>query len=248
MVTHEGGTIPEENLTNYNADRVKTLGESILGLTLGCAQCHDHKFDPITQKEYYQLFAFFNTLDDRGLDGNGGVNPGPSFAAHTVLRTGEEPSLRPQIAALKAELARPDEGVLRAWERRQHALLDARGRGLELHPLKILKVSTPNRGAGFDMEDGNRVRLRQVGEPGGVRHLDANCPSWSEPVTGLRVVVHPLPELPGGGWGSGPVDPRRTRRAARPAAAGKAAEAPRPTSPGRLRHHRRARSCSPPSP
>ena len=94
MVTHEGGTIPEENLTNYNADRVKTLGESILGLTLGCAQCHDHKFDPITQKEYYQVFAFFNTLDDRGLDGDAGVNPGPSVAARTVLRTGEEPGLR----------------------------------------------------------------------------------------------------------------------------------------------------------
>ena len=71
MVTHEGGTIPEENLTNYNADRIKTLGESILGLTLGCAQCHDHKYDPITQREYYQMFAFYNSLSDKGLDGNG---------------------------------------------------------------------------------------------------------------------------------------------------------------------------------
>src|SRR6266481_255140 len=59
MVTHEGGTIPEENLTNYNVDRVKTLGESMLGLTLGCAQCHDHKFDPITQKDYYRFMAAF---------------------------------------------------------------------------------------------------------------------------------------------------------------------------------------------
>ena len=219
MVTHEGGTIPEENLTNYNADRVKTLGESILGLTLGCAQCHDHKFDPITQKEYYQLFAFFNTLDDRGLDGNGGVNPGPSLAAHTVLRTSEEPSLRTQIAGLKAELARPDLAVLQAWERRQHALLDARGKGLELHPVKILKVSTPNRGAGFDMEDGNRVRLRQVGDLAAL-DVSTQLPDLSAPVTGLRVVVHPLPELPGGGWGSGPVEPRRARRA-RPAPGGK---------------------------
>ncbi len=88
MVTHEGGTIPEENLTNYNADRVKTLGEAVLGLTLGCAQCHDHKFDPITQKDYYQMFAFFNSLSDNGLDGNGGVNPGPFASAKTVLRTG----------------------------------------------------------------------------------------------------------------------------------------------------------------
>ena len=51
MITHEGGTIPEENLTNYVADRVKTTGEVFLGLTLGCAQCHDHKYDPITQRD-----------------------------------------------------------------------------------------------------------------------------------------------------------------------------------------------------
>ena len=65
-VTHEGGTIPEENLVNYVVDRVKTTGESIMGLTTGCGQCHDHKYDPLKQVEYYQLFAFFNTLDDRG--------------------------------------------------------------------------------------------------------------------------------------------------------------------------------------
>ena len=128
MVTHEGGTIPEENLTNYNADRVKTLGESILGLTLGCAQCHDHKFDPITQKEYYQLFAFFNTLEDRGLDGNGGVNPGPSVTAHTVLRTGEEPGLRAQIAALEPSLPGPMRRCFRPGSSASAALLDARGK------------------------------------------------------------------------------------------------------------------------
>src|SRR5262249_38495135 len=128
MVTHEGGTIPAENLTNYNADRVKTLGESILGLTLGCAQCHDHKFDPSTQGDYYRLFGFFNTLGDRGLDGDGGVNPGPYVRARTVLRTGEGPQLREQIAALTAELARPDAKLLHAWEQRQRATLAARGK------------------------------------------------------------------------------------------------------------------------
>ena len=76
MITHEGGTIPAENLTNYVADRVKTTGEVFLGLTMGCAQCHDHKYDPISQKEYYQFFAFFNELEDRGLDGNAGSQLG----------------------------------------------------------------------------------------------------------------------------------------------------------------------------
>src|SRR5258706_2198208 len=115
MVTHEGGTIPEESLTNYNVDRVKTLGESVLGLTLGCAQCHDHKFDPITQKDYYRMYAFFNTLSDKGLDGNAGVNPGPMIRARTVLRTDEEPIVRAQIAALEAELAEPDKDALARW-------------------------------------------------------------------------------------------------------------------------------------
>ena len=50
MNTHEGGTIPEENLANYNVDRVKTFGEAMLGLTLGCCQCHDHKYDPLKQR------------------------------------------------------------------------------------------------------------------------------------------------------------------------------------------------------
>jgi hypothetical protein len=94
MVTHEGGTIPAENLTNYNADRVKTLGEAVLGLTVGCAQCHDHKYDAITQKDYYSLFAYFNTLNDVGLDGNSGVNPRPYLKTKTFLQTGEEEPLR----------------------------------------------------------------------------------------------------------------------------------------------------------
>src|SRR5262249_47633717 len=125
MVTHEGGTIPAENLTDYNADRVKTLGESVLGLTLGCAQCHDHKFDPVTQRDYYRLFAFFNTLGDRGLDGDAGIDPNPFIQARTVLRTGEEPRLREQITGLKADLARPDETLLHAWERRACGALRA---------------------------------------------------------------------------------------------------------------------------
>src|SRR4029078_13444491 len=89
MNAHEGGTIPEENLTNYNVDRVKTFGESMLGLTLGCCQCHDHKYDPLKQRDYYQIYAYFNTLSDIGLDARRGIAPRPSIKATTVLKTGE---------------------------------------------------------------------------------------------------------------------------------------------------------------
>ena len=118
MNTHEGGTIPEENLTNYNVDRVKTFGESMLGLTLGCCQCHNHKFDPLTQKDYYQIYAYFNSLSDVGLDGDRGIDSKPSIEAKTVLQTGEEPELQKQIAALKEKLAHPNDARSRPMDRR----------------------------------------------------------------------------------------------------------------------------------
>jgi mono/diheme cytochrome c family protein len=72
MINFEGGAIPEEYQTAYIVDRVNTTGTVWLGLSVGCAQCHDHKFDPITQKEYYQLFAFFHNVPENGLDGSKG--------------------------------------------------------------------------------------------------------------------------------------------------------------------------------
>jgi Protein of unknown function (DUF1553)/Protein of unknown function (DUF1549)/Concanavalin A-like lectin/glucanases superfamily/Planctomycete cytochrome C len=65
--TNEGGSIEEEFRTEYVLDRVNTFGTAMLGLTLECARCHDHKFDPISQRDYYSLFAFFNNIDESGL-------------------------------------------------------------------------------------------------------------------------------------------------------------------------------------
>ncbi len=62
----EGGIIPEEYAVEYVVDRVDTTATVWLGLTLGCARCHSHKFDPITQEEFYQLFAFFNNVPENG--------------------------------------------------------------------------------------------------------------------------------------------------------------------------------------
>ena len=66
----EGGAIDEEWRTEYVIDRVETMGTVWMGLTLSCARCHDHKYDPITQKEFYELFAFFNNLDEKGFINN----------------------------------------------------------------------------------------------------------------------------------------------------------------------------------
>jgi len=68
--TEEGGVIPEEYRIEYIIDKTKTFGKGILGLTVECAQCHDHKYDPISQKDYYQLFAFFNNTKEVGYEGD----------------------------------------------------------------------------------------------------------------------------------------------------------------------------------
>ena len=70
VTTNEGGTIPEEFYVRNVIDRVETTGQVFMGLTLGCAVCHEHKYDPISQTEFYQLFAFFNNIDGSAMDGN----------------------------------------------------------------------------------------------------------------------------------------------------------------------------------
>lgn len=71
MNTHEGGTLPEEYRVIYIADKIDTVSTVFMGLTLRCAQCHDHKYDPFSQKDYYRLYAFFDTAFEPG---NGAVN------------------------------------------------------------------------------------------------------------------------------------------------------------------------------
>ena len=69
MINFEGGAVPQEYHAEYIIDRASTTGTVWLGLTVGCARCHDHKFDPIRQKDFYQLVAYFNNVPERGLDG-----------------------------------------------------------------------------------------------------------------------------------------------------------------------------------
>jgi len=72
--TEEGGVIPEEYRIEYNIDKTKTYGRGIIGVTIECAQCHDHKYDPFKQKDYYSLFAFFNNTKELGFEGDVSVS------------------------------------------------------------------------------------------------------------------------------------------------------------------------------
>ena len=68
--TEEGGVIEEEYRVSYNIDKTRTFGKAILGVTIECAQCHDHKYDPFSNKDYYQLYAFFNMSKEKGFEGD----------------------------------------------------------------------------------------------------------------------------------------------------------------------------------
>jgi hypothetical protein len=106
MINFEGGAVPEEYHTAYLVDRVNTTGTVWLGLTVACAQCHDHKYDPIKQREYYQLYAFFNNLPEKGLDGNKG-NAAPAIKTPTAAQQQQLDALAAGAAPLRPSLADP---------------------------------------------------------------------------------------------------------------------------------------------
>ena len=114
----EGGIIDEEFRVAYVVDRVDTTSTVWMGLTIGCARCHDHKYDPILQKEYYQLFAYFNNVPERGFVYNFG-NEEPYVKAPTPEQEARLQQFDQKVAAAEASYAamQPDiAGSQRAWE------------------------------------------------------------------------------------------------------------------------------------
>lgn len=98
ITTNEGGSIPEEVAVSYTRDRTETVAQVFLGATAGCAVCHDHKFDPLTQRGFYQLSAFFNNTVQNALDGN--VKDTPPVIPVPMAKD------RSRFEALPGELAR----------------------------------------------------------------------------------------------------------------------------------------------
>jgi uncharacterized protein DUF1553/uncharacterized protein DUF1549/cytochrome c len=119
MINFEGGAIPEEYLNNYIVDRVNTTSTVWLGLTMTCAQCHDHKYDPISQKEFYQIYAFFNNLPENGLDGSRG-NAAPMISVPNLAARDAIAKLAARIKTLEDEMAKPNAELDQkqaAWEK-----------------------------------------------------------------------------------------------------------------------------------
>ncbi|WP_428305125.1 DUF1553 domain-containing protein [Lacipirellula sp.] len=97
-MTNEGGSIAEEWLVENAADRVHTFGSAMLGLTLECSRCHDHKYDPILARDYYSISAFFNSIDENGMYDHSSKVPSPTLLLPTAE---QERELAKAIAAVK---------------------------------------------------------------------------------------------------------------------------------------------------
>ena len=116
MTTNEGGTVPEEVFVNQTRDRVEAFGATFLGLTTGCAACHDHKFDPFTQRDFYSLAAYLNNTAEKPWDSNI-ADPGPVLR----LPTAETSAAAEVLLARRAEL----QEQLAARRARAHELIAA---------------------------------------------------------------------------------------------------------------------------
>ncbi len=99
ITTNEGGTIEAENLANYARDRVETTSWVFLGLTANCAACHDHKFDPVTTRDFYSMAAFFRNTTQSGFDGNN------ASGANATIIVPQTPEDRSRWAALPGEIS-----------------------------------------------------------------------------------------------------------------------------------------------
>ncbi len=116
--TNEGGSIYEEVFARNAIDRTDAFGTVFLGLTAGCAVCHDHKFDPITQRDYYSLLAFYNSLDGREMDGNVKDHP-PNITLPTSEDVDKISQINSQLERLRKAKFEPHEAIdaaQRDWE------------------------------------------------------------------------------------------------------------------------------------
>jgi hypothetical protein len=200
MTNGEGGRDPEESRMDYVIDRVNTTGTVWLGLTLGCTQCHDHKFDPVSQRDYYSLSAFFNSIDEDGKAGAGakpflkytapGVDASVAEAAALAAKWAERESRARKEAESRFEarlkrLSRELKPDYLAWRRVEpEALASVEGTVLVLEPDGSVRATGPN-----PRQDDYRVRF--------------TLPAGVERLTGWRLEVLPHPEHTGGGLSRG---------------------------------------------
>ena len=129
--TNEGGSIEEEFRVEYVVDRTDTFGTAFLGLTLQCARCHDHKYDPVSQRDYYQLFSYFNSIDESGLYSHfTSATPTPTLQLTEQEQQEELKELETEIQLKESqlkEIAQEQQPAMDAWLSKQEAPLPLTG-------------------------------------------------------------------------------------------------------------------------
>ena len=161
-INNEGGIIPQEFLVEYVADRVETTGTVWLGMTIGCARCHDHKYDPISQQDFYRLFAFFHNVPEKGKDGS--IAPAPNMPVYKSGAKQKHESLKTQLQAArkaKQQRSKNNEGALNQWLDSEHAAaieLDAYVDLPPAHTYYPLDVKVGNTFANLGTSSSNKRR------------------------------------------------------------------------------------------
>jgi hypothetical protein len=198
VINEEGGVDPEQARVEQVMDRVSTTGAVWLGLTVGCAQCHTHKFDPITHKEYYGMFAFFNSTMD--VNNQGPVVPvqrGEMFGKPET--TGEPLAQRgPMRGEVRGELKQGD------WERAEIARLErnpavtAPNEAVGWHSFESVKIDTEAAGKLRQLDDGSFLITANASQNDAYRIL---VRIGSPRVAAVRVRAMPHESLPKNGPG-----------------------------------------------
>ncbi len=196
LTNTEGGTDKEQWRVAAVMDRIETMGSVWMGLTLTCARCHTHKYDTITQREYYQLFAYFNNGDE----GSAKVpRSRREWAEYEKARTAHEAT----FAGLEAEAARKREALatrLPAWEESMAATLAEARSGQEpvFAPVVMGKTTGPE-GVTFAVQDDRSIVVGGENPDKGTYTITGLLPAG--PVTGLRLEVMPDERFPARGPG-----------------------------------------------
>ena len=183
MINEEGAIVPEQFRTDEMFDRMDALGKAAFGLTFQCAQCHTHKYDPLTHTEYYGLFAFFND----------------TYEATSWVYTPEQ---RKKIADLRAKMAAADEKVKKArpgWQKELDVWAAKRAEGPTWTPIKAIEMaSTSGLNHPTQEADGSILTL---GHMTSRSDIFATCQPDLKGVTGLRFEILTHGDLRFGGPG-----------------------------------------------
>ena len=198
MTNGEGGRDPEESRVDYVIDRVNTVGTVWLGLTLGCCQCHSHKFDPVSHAEYYRFAAFFDSIDEDGRAGGGAV-PFLSYRSERV-----EPVLvgaRQLLATRQATLAharQEAEPRFVAWLTQQLDSTQPQAPSwTSWRPAELVTVE------GTTLVADGEGTVRATGANPRQDDYRLIGPVTQQRVTGVKLRVFPDPDLPGPGFSRG---------------------------------------------